>query len=83
MLPSSLCSEFFCLPCYLQLDEEDFKEEQSFVARLIQMMHSDDPEEMLKVILSFVLQIDICSDFMFSMAVELLFPVTDPVHHPS
>lgn len=33
-----------------ELDGEDFKEEQSFVARLIQMMHSDDPEEMLKII---------------------------------
>ncbi|XP_073058103.1 vacuolar protein sorting-associated protein 35A-like isoform X1 [Primulina eburnea] len=33
-----------------ELDEEDFKEEQSFVARLIQMMHSDDPKEMLKII---------------------------------
>ncbi|KAL3845003.1 hypothetical protein ACJIZ3_002406 [Penstemon smallii] len=33
-----------------ELDEEDFKEEQSSVARLIQMLHSDDPEEMLKII---------------------------------
>ncbi|XP_051140548.1 vacuolar protein sorting-associated protein 35A-like isoform X2 [Andrographis paniculata] len=31
-------------------DEEDFKEEQYNVARLIQMLHSDDPEEMLKII---------------------------------
>lgn len=33
-----------------ELDEEDFKEEQNSVARLIQMLHSDDPEEMLKII---------------------------------
>ncbi|MCD7460278.1 Vacuolar protein sorting-associated protein 35A [Datura stramonium] len=33
-----------------ELDEEDFKEEQSSVSRLIQMLHNDDPEEMLKII---------------------------------
>lgn len=33
-----------------ELDEEDFKEEQSSVARLIHMLHNDDPEEMLKII---------------------------------
>ncbi|XP_016445912.1 vacuolar protein sorting-associated protein 35A [Nicotiana tabacum] len=33
-----------------ELDEEDFKEEQNSVARLIQMLHNDDPEEMLKII---------------------------------
>ncbi|KAI3922606.1 hypothetical protein MKX01_006295 [Papaver californicum] len=33
-----------------ELDEEDFKEEQSSVARLIHMQHNDDPEEMLKII---------------------------------
>ncbi|KAL2241148.1 vacuolar protein sorting-associated protein 35A [Sesamum indicum] len=33
-----------------ELDEEDFKEEQNSVARLIQMLHSDDPEEMSKII---------------------------------
>ncbi|KAK4361469.1 hypothetical protein RND71_020421 [Anisodus tanguticus] len=32
------------------LDEEDFMEEQNSVARLIQMLHNDDPEEMLKII---------------------------------
>ncbi|CAL5383437.1 unnamed protein product [Camellia sinensis] len=32
------------------LDEEDFKEEQNFVARLIHMLNNDDPEEMLKII---------------------------------
>ncbi|XP_060191077.1 vacuolar protein sorting-associated protein 35A-like [Lycium barbarum] len=35
-----------------ELDEEDFKEEQNSVARLIQMLHNDDPEEMLKIICS-------------------------------
>ncbi|CAI9110971.1 OLC1v1011090C1 [Oldenlandia corymbosa var. corymbosa] len=34
----------------LELDEEDFHEEQNSVARLIQMLHNDDPEEMLKII---------------------------------
>ncbi|KAK1289588.1 Vacuolar protein sorting-associated protein 35B [Acorus calamus] len=33
-----------------ELDEEDFKEEQNSVARLIHMLHNDDPEEMLKII---------------------------------
>lgn len=36
----------------LELDEEDFQEEQNSVARLIQMLHNDDPEEMLKIICS-------------------------------
>ncbi|PIA57430.1 hypothetical protein AQUCO_00600271v1 [Aquilegia coerulea] len=35
-----------------ELDEEDFKEEQNSVARLIHMLHNDDPEEMLKIICS-------------------------------
>ncbi|KAK4788433.1 hypothetical protein SAY86_019752 [Trapa natans] len=33
-----------------EVDEEDFKEEQNSVARLIQMLHNDDPEEMFKII---------------------------------
>ncbi|XP_044469869.1 vacuolar protein sorting-associated protein 35A-like [Mangifera indica] len=33
-----------------EVDEDDFKEEQNSVARLIQMLHNDDPEEMFKVI---------------------------------
>ncbi|XAR61637.1 hypothetical protein NMG60_11016112 [Bertholletia excelsa] len=33
-----------------ELDEEDFKEEQNSVARLIHMLHNDDAEEMLKII---------------------------------
>ncbi|CAL5366155.1 unnamed protein product [Camellia sinensis] len=33
-----------------ELDEEDFNEEQNSVARLIQMLHNDDLEEMLKII---------------------------------
>ncbi|CAK9317602.1 unnamed protein product [Citrullus colocynthis] len=33
-----------------ELDEEDFKEEQNSVARLLHMLHNDDPGEMLKII---------------------------------
>ncbi|KAF7809633.1 vacuolar protein sorting-associated protein 35A-like [Senna tora] len=33
-----------------ELDEDDFQEEQNSVARLIQMLHNDDPEEMFKII---------------------------------
>ncbi|XP_057964926.1 vacuolar protein sorting-associated protein 35B-like [Malania oleifera] len=33
-----------------EVDEEDFKEEQNSVARLIQMLYNNDPEEMLKII---------------------------------
>ncbi|KAL2538154.1 Vacuolar protein sorting-associated protein 35B [Forsythia ovata] len=33
-----------------ELDEEDFKEEQNSVARLMHMLYNDDPEEMLKII---------------------------------
>ncbi|XP_031116198.1 vacuolar protein sorting-associated protein 35A-like [Ipomoea triloba] len=33
-----------------ELDEEDFQEEQNSVARLIQMLHNDDPEKMLEII---------------------------------
>ncbi|KAH7523487.1 hypothetical protein FEM48_Zijuj06G0016400 [Ziziphus jujuba var. spinosa] len=33
-----------------ELDEEDFKDEQNSVARLIHMLYNDDPEEMLKII---------------------------------
>ncbi|CAD5167323.1 unnamed protein product [Musa acuminata subsp. malaccensis] len=33
-----------------EIDEEDFKEEQNSVARLIHMLHNDDPEEMLKIL---------------------------------
>ncbi|KAL8172125.1 hypothetical protein V2J09_023929 [Rumex salicifolius] len=33
-----------------ELDEEDFKEEQNSVARLIHMLHNDDPDEMIKII---------------------------------
>lgn len=33
-----------------ELDEEDFKEEQNSVARLIHMLYNEDPEEMLKII---------------------------------
>ncbi|GAB4852552.1 Vacuolar protein sorting-associated protein 35B [Ancistrocladus abbreviatus] len=33
-----------------ELDEEDFKEEQNSVARLIHMLYNDDPDEMFKII---------------------------------
>ncbi|CAL9086936.1 unnamed protein product [Musa acuminata var. zebrina] len=33
-----------------EIDEEDFKEEQNSVGRLIHMLHNDDPEEMLKIL---------------------------------
>ncbi|RAL45815.1 hypothetical protein DM860_009679 [Cuscuta australis] len=33
-----------------ELDEEDFQEEQNSVARLIQMLHNNDPEKMLEII---------------------------------
>ncbi|KAA8537501.1 hypothetical protein F0562_027109 [Nyssa sinensis] len=33
-----------------ELDDEDFKEEQNSVARLIHMLYNDDPEEMLQII---------------------------------
>lgn len=35
------------------MDEDDFTDEQNSVARLIQMLYNDDPEEMLKVSLDF------------------------------
>ncbi|CAI0392829.1 unnamed protein product, partial [Linum tenue] len=35
-----------------EVDEDDFKEEQNSVARLIQMLINDDPEEMFKVLFS-------------------------------
>lgn len=44
----SLIYDSSCLFC-LKIDEEDFKEEQNSVACLIHKLHSDDPEEMLKV----------------------------------
>ncbi|KAL9330440.1 hypothetical protein ACSQ67_000050 [Phaseolus vulgaris] len=33
-----------------EVDEEDFNEEQNSVARLIHMLHNDEPEEMFKII---------------------------------
>ncbi|CAM8972218.1 unnamed protein product [Rhodiola kirilowii] len=33
-----------------EIDEDDFKEEQNSVARLIHKFHNDDPEEMFKII---------------------------------
>ena len=46
---SFLQLQFFNIFLYLQVDDEDFKEEQNSVARLLQMLHSDDPDEMLLV----------------------------------
>ncbi|KAH1041951.1 hypothetical protein GYH30_024331 [Glycine max] len=38
------------------VDEEDFNEEQNCVARLIRMLHNDEPEEMFKItIIMFIL----------------------------
>ncbi|GMH06564.1 hypothetical protein Nepgr_008404 [Nepenthes gracilis] len=36
--------------CENEVDEEDFKEEQNSVARLIHMLHNEDPKEMFKII---------------------------------
>lgn len=47
--PSHVFMFFNVLFLHLQVDEDDFKEEQYSVARLIQMLHNDDPEEMYKV----------------------------------
>lgn len=33
-----------------EIDEEDFQEEQNFVARLVHFLYNDDPEEMSKII---------------------------------
>ncbi|KAG6399859.1 hypothetical protein SASPL_141344 [Salvia splendens] len=38
--------------------DEDFIEEQNSVARLIQMLHSDDPEKMLKVFVMLMFNLD-------------------------
>ncbi|XP_057720822.1 vacuolar protein sorting-associated protein 35B-like [Arachis stenosperma] len=35
-----------------EVDEEDFSEEQNSVARLIHMLHNNDPEEMFKILCS-------------------------------
>ncbi|KAJ4841340.1 Vacuolar protein sorting-associated protein 35A [Turnera subulata] len=35
---------------YEEVDEDDFKEEQNSVARLIQMLYNEDPDEMFKII---------------------------------
>ncbi|XP_071732040.1 vacuolar protein sorting-associated protein 35B isoform X1 [Rutidosis leptorrhynchoides] len=35
-----------------EFDEEDFNEEQNSVSRVIHVLHNDDPEEMLKIILT-------------------------------
>jgi vacuolar protein sorting-associated protein 35 len=36
-------------PQGLEVDEDDFQEEQNSVALLIHMLYNDDPEEMFKV----------------------------------
>ncbi|KAL9269116.1 Vacuolar protein sorting-associated protein 35A-like protein [Drosera capensis] len=46
-----LSSTFQDLPLlHDQVDEEDFKEEQNSVARLIQILHNDDPVQMFKIL---------------------------------
>ncbi|CAL9223372.1 unnamed protein product [Arabidopsis halleri] len=37
-------------PQGLEVDEDDFEEEQNSVARLIHMLYNDDPEEMFKIV---------------------------------
>lgn len=45
-----MCFSCIFLLCHdLQLDEEDFNEEQNSVACLMHMLYNDDPDEMLKV----------------------------------
>lgn len=59
----------------MQLDEDDFKEEQNSVARLIQMLYNDDPEEMFKVVyLSIcycILSLFFVKDFWMSLSTFL------------
>lgn len=46
----TMCFSCIFLLCHdLQLDEEDFNEEQNSVACLMHMLYNDDPDEMLKV----------------------------------
>lgn len=54
---------------YNKLDEDDFKEEQNSVARLIHMLHNDDPEEMLKVSHNLILVF--CSCLLFILWINL------------
>lgn len=39
----------FLILALVQLDEEDFKEEQNLVARLVHMLVNDDNEQMFQV----------------------------------
>lgn len=60
----SLCCALNSLSSNFQLDEDDFQEEQNSVAQLIQMLHNDDPEEMLKVIMIYFLLNYLYTPFM-------------------
>lgn len=60
---------FFFFFSYNKLDEDDFKEEQNSVARLIHMLHNDDPEEMLKVSHNLILVF--CSCLLFILWINL------------
>lgn len=44
-----LLNMLVCLRGWWQLDEEDFKEEQNLVARLVHMLVNDDNEQMFQV----------------------------------
>ncbi|KAF2310139.1 hypothetical protein GH714_006708 [Hevea brasiliensis] len=45
----SIMKNYTCISSADKLDEEDFKEEQNSVARLIHMLYNGEPEEMLKI----------------------------------
>ena len=47
------------------MDEDDFTDEQNSVARLIQMLYNDDPEEMLKVSLDFGNFVLLCTSIIW------------------
>ncbi|OIV89080.1 hypothetical protein TanjilG_28412 [Lupinus angustifolius] len=47
---SSRTSDTFYNKMFSYVDEDDFKEEQNSVARLIQMLYNDDPEDFFKTI---------------------------------
>ncbi|KAL9378188.1 hypothetical protein Peur_029523 [Populus x canadensis] len=56
-----------------EVTEDDFKEEQNSVARLIQMLYSDDPEEMFQVHFPF----KICEEAYHDRRTEV-YPFTVP-----
>ncbi|KAG5006327.1 hypothetical protein JHK85_024869 [Glycine max] len=59
------------------VDEEDFNEEQNCVARLIRMLHNDEPEEMFKItIIMFIVKLN-------CIGVSLLSDSYNTTHSPS